>query len=204
MIYRPYTPSRQDPEVLERTATGREDCLSGLLASIEEASEKPIRQHWLLIGPRGIGKSYIIALLFHRIKRAPGLMAKWLPISFPEEAAGIITLRDFMEKVTRLCHEELENEGLSDEALRFRKILESVDGEASSRRAVNQIRESLIDWRNKSRNFSISPGKLEVTTSLRARRTASLRPPMPYVGMYFKALRANGWMPAFSGPPCPT
>ncbi len=149
-IYRPYTPSTQDPEILERTATGRENLLSDLLGSIEEQSQKSTQQHWLLIGPRGIGKSYIIALLHHRIRRSPGLMAKWLPISFPEEAAGIITLRDFMEKVTRLCREELENEGLSDDALKFGEILEALDGEASSRRAVNRIRESLIDWRKKN------------------------------------------------------
>jgi hypothetical protein len=35
------------------------------------------------------------------------------------------------------------------------------------------------------RNFSKSPGTLEVmVTSLRARRTASLRPPMPYMGVF--------------------
>ena len=147
-IYHPYTPSRQDPGFLERTATGRDKLLSALIAGIEQESRQP--EHQLLIGPRGIGKSHIIALLHHKIKSSSRLMAKWLPVSFPEEAAGIITLRDFMEKVTRLSGEELEDEGLSDDALKFREILEVTDGESSNREAANQIRSFLIDWTEKN------------------------------------------------------
>jgi len=147
-IYHPYTPSRQDPDFLERTATGRDKLLSTLLSGIEQESRQP--EHQLLIGPRGIGKSHIIALLLHKIKNSSHLMAKWLPVSFPEEAAGIITLRDFMEKVTRLSSEELENEGFSDDAMRLRDILEITDGESSNEEAANQIRSFLIDWTEKN------------------------------------------------------
>jgi DNA-binding MarR family transcriptional regulator/energy-coupling factor transporter ATP-binding protein EcfA2 len=147
-VYHPYIPSRQDPGFLERTATGRDKLLSTLLAGIEQKSRQP--KHQLLIGPRGIGKSHIIALLHHKIKNSSRLMAKWLPVSFPEEAAGIITLRDFMEKVTRLSGEELENEGLSDDAMRLREILEVTDEESSNQKAINQIRSFLIEWTEKN------------------------------------------------------
>jgi len=147
-MYHPNIPSRQDPGFLERTATGRDKLLSTLLTGIEQKSRQP--KHQLLIGPRGIGKSHIIALLHHKIKNSSRLMAKWLPVSFPEEAAGIITLRDFMEKVTRLSGEELENEGLSDDAMRLREILEITDGESSNQKATNQIRSFLIEWTEKN------------------------------------------------------
>lgn len=132
---------------MKRTATGRDKLLSSLLTGIEQESRQS--EHRLLIGPRGIGKSHIIALLHHKIKSSSRLMTKWLPVSLPEEAAGIITLRDFMEKVTGLAGEELENEGLSDEALRFKDMLEAGDGE-SNREAVNRISEFLIDWKKKN------------------------------------------------------
>ena len=103
-----------------------------------------------MMGPRGIGKSHIIELLQHRIKTDPDLSAKWLPISFPEEAAGIITLRDFMEKVTRLAAQELESEGSSDEARKFDEILEATHAEAGDRKAINRIRASLIDWKERN------------------------------------------------------
>jgi hypothetical protein len=89
-MYHPYTPSRQDPGFLERTATGRDKLFSALLAGIEQKSRQPKRR--LLICPRSIGKNHIITLVHHKIKSSSRLMAKWLPVSFPEEAAGIIKI----------------------------------------------------------------------------------------------------------------
>jgi hypothetical protein len=86
-ICHPYTLYRQDPGFLERTATGPYKRLSTLLAGIEQESRQPKRR--LLICPRGIGKSHIIALVHHKIKSSLRLMAKWSPVFFPEEAAGI-------------------------------------------------------------------------------------------------------------------
>jgi len=149
-IYRPYTPSRQDQYFLERTTTGRENLLSDLIASIEEQSLKPTHQHWLLVGPRGIGKSHIMALLQHRVKSNKGLNSKWLPVWFPEEAVGIITLRDFMEKVIQLSSEEMESEGLSDKAQMFNDILEVTHKETADRKAINRLRAFLLDWKSKN------------------------------------------------------
>lgn len=148
-IYRPYTPSRQKPGFLERTFIGHGDLLSDLLASIKDQSQKPTHQHWLLVGPRGIGKSHIVALLMHRVRRS-ALKARWLPIWFPEEATGIITLRDFLEKVMRLASEELGSEGSPDEARRFEELLEALHGETNDRKAMNRIKAFLIDWKTES------------------------------------------------------
>ena len=146
--YRPYTPSRQNPDFLERTTTGRENLMSDLIASIKEQSQKPTHQHWLLVGPRGIGKSHIMALLRHRVRSNPDLNSKWLPLWFPEEAAGIITLRDFMEKIIHLASEEIKNEGLPDNVQRFNDILEDTHEETSDRKSINRIKAFLLDWKN--------------------------------------------------------
>lgn len=150
-IYHIYTPSRQDPVFLERMSIGREGLLSDLISSIEEQSKKPTHQHWLLVGPRGIGKSHIVALLIHRVRSTPAFKACWLPVCFPEEAAGILTLRDFFEKVVRLAIEELKNEGLIDEARRFDAFLEALHEESSNRRAMNRIKAFLVDWKNNNK-----------------------------------------------------
>ena len=149
-LYRPYTPSRQDPSFLERTSTGHEDLLSDLFVSIEDQVRKTTHQHWLLIGPRGIGKSHIIALLQNRVKSNPILYKRWLPIWFPEEAAGIITLRDFMEKVMKLSRDELIKEGSSDNGRRFDELLEATHGEVNDRKAINRIRAFLLDWKEEN------------------------------------------------------
>ena len=73
---------------MKKTATGRDKLLSTLLAGIEQKTRQS--KHQLLIGPWGIGKSHIIALLHYKIKSSSRLMAKWLPVFFPDEAAEII------------------------------------------------------------------------------------------------------------------
>jgi len=149
-LYRPYTPSRQDAGFLERTFTGHEHLLSDLLVSIEDQSLKPTHQHWLLIGPRGIGKSHTTAMLWHRVEATPNLNERWLPIWFPEEAAGIITLRDFMEKVLMLAREVLIKEGSSDSGQRFDEILKATHGEMNDRKAINRIKAFLLDWKDEN------------------------------------------------------
>ena len=149
-IYRPYTPSRQDESFLERTTTGRKHLLDDLFASIRDQWKKPTHQHWMLIGPRGIGKSHIIALLHEKIRGTPELRTKWLTIWFPEEAPGIISLRDFMEKIVNLSIDVLEKEGTLDQAKGFSDLNEGVHEQGNDRKAINQIRSFLIDWKNKN------------------------------------------------------
>lgn len=147
-IYRPYTPSRQDETFLECTTTGRKQLLEDLFASIAAQWKKPTHQHWMLIGPRGIGKSHIITLLHHKIKNTPELNSKWLTIWIPEEAAGIISLRDFMEKIISLSREEFEKEGLPDQANEFKALREKVHKQENDLKAINQTRSYLIDWKD--------------------------------------------------------
>ncbi|MBW1820667.1 MAG: ATP-binding protein, partial [Deltaproteobacteria bacterium] len=149
-IYRPYTPSRQDEAFLECTTTGRKQLLDDLFSSIRVQWKKPTHQHWMLIGPRGIGKSHIIALLHNKITNTPELNSKWLTIWFPEEAAGIISLRDFMDKIVSLSNDLLEKEGLSDQANEFKDLNERIHEQKSDRKAINQIRSYLIDWKDKN------------------------------------------------------
>ena len=146
----PYTPSREKPEILERKSVGRENLLKDLLTSIKEQTQKKTHQHWLLIGPRGIGKTHIIALLNHRVKTNPKLHAKWITIWIPEEAAGILTLRDFFEKVFRIFIEEFKNEESIEELKSFEEILESTHQEINDRRVLNSMTAFLMDWKKRN------------------------------------------------------
>jgi DNA-binding MarR family transcriptional regulator len=148
--YRPYTPSRQDEAFLECTTSGRKQLLDDLFSSIRAQCKKPTHQHWMLFGPRGIGKSHIITLLHHKIKNTPELNSKWLTILFPEEAAGIISLRDFMDKTVSLSNELLEKEGFSDQANEFKDLNKRIHEQKNDRKAINQIRSYLIDWKDKN------------------------------------------------------
>ena len=128
-IRRPYTPSRQNPKFLKETTVGRSALLENLLESIHDQIDKPTHQHWLLVGPRGIGKSHIIALLANTVRHDSDLKKRWLPVWFPEEGPGITSLRDFMERVVRISSEVLVSEGLPEDAREFNRFLDELNSE---------------------------------------------------------------------------
>jgi hypothetical protein len=63
-----FNPGNQDPEVLERLFVRRERLLAELERDVAEFARGGSRRHRLLIGPRGIGKSHLIAMLRYRVR----------------------------------------------------------------------------------------------------------------------------------------
>jgi len=144
---RPYNPWRQDPKFLIATTAGREGVLSKLKTSIFEQVQKATHQNWLLVGPRGIGKSHLIALLDCWIKTDEKMQKAWIPVFIPEEAAGIVTLRDFFERITRIAAFELKRRDLDEEESMFKEFLDEIHSIPEDRRALNRMVAFLSDWR---------------------------------------------------------
>jgi tetratricopeptide (TPR) repeat protein len=74
-----FTPSAQDPEILERITVQREDLIASLVESALDTSGGP--SHHLLIGPRGMGKTHILTLVASRIRaseRTGDILLSWL------------------------------------------------------------------------------------------------------------------------------
>nr|WP_237448490.1 tetratricopeptide repeat protein [Nocardioides flavescens] len=87
------------PELLERLFVGRDRLLTAVVDRIREASEGTGRNHTLLVGPRGAGKTHLVALAYHRAEalRAAGrsLQLAWLP----EDPWSIIGYRHLLAAV---------------------------------------------------------------------------------------------------------
>ena len=75
-----YNPRDTPPEQLEAMLTGREPLLKELLDSLREQMDSPTRQHWLLRGPRGIGKTHLTGIIHHRIQGDATLSKAYLPL----------------------------------------------------------------------------------------------------------------------------
>ncbi|MFY0527097.1 AAA family ATPase [Archangium gephyra] len=75
-----YNPRDTHPEQLEAMLTGREPLLKEILDSLREQVEAPTRQHWLLRGPRGIGKTHLTGIIHHRISTDPALSKVYRPL----------------------------------------------------------------------------------------------------------------------------
>ncbi len=140
-----YNPRKKSPEQLERSLVGedRRDILNSILGEMAlEEGEGP-KQHWMIIGPRGIGKSHLMTLLYHKIKGDIRLNSRWVPVLFPEELRMAGTLAKFLERAFNEILHEMEpgNDPVSDE---LKRKMERVGKTPISERADNYL--SLISW----------------------------------------------------------
>lgn len=91
-----YTPSRQDGAVLEARTVGREQLLDSLARRFAQAGETKSRQHTLLVGPRGSGKSHGLEVALHRLSANPTLASAFRIARLPEDAVGISSASDVL------------------------------------------------------------------------------------------------------------
>ncbi|HTZ85520.1 MAG TPA: tetratricopeptide repeat protein [Solirubrobacteraceae bacterium] len=70
-------------ELLERLFVARRKTLDAVIARIGAAAKTPERNHTLLVGPRGAGKTHLVSLVYHRVKNdlesGTALQVSWLP-----------------------------------------------------------------------------------------------------------------------------
>jgi DNA-binding transcriptional ArsR family regulator len=78
-----FTPSESDQETLEKLLVAREDLVRGIMEGIRESAQSENKHQRLLIGPRGSGKTHLVALVYHRVRADPELSERlriaWLP-----------------------------------------------------------------------------------------------------------------------------
>ena len=103
-----YRPHRTNSEDLEAIVVGREPVLREILERLRRWEPGTTRQHYLIIGPRGIGKTYLLRLVEHRIRQSAELRKKWYPISFPEESFRVTKVSDLLINMLRILSEETQ------------------------------------------------------------------------------------------------
>ena len=94
--FNPIDMSKEDVIAL---ATGREKILATMLDEMKSYVNSQISQHYVLFGPRGIGKSFFIRLLnIHHDKSEE--FAESIFIQLPEETDNIRYVADLMDKIS--------------------------------------------------------------------------------------------------------
>jgi tetratricopeptide (TPR) repeat protein len=87
-----FTPSLVDPEILEKLFVGRERIASDLVDRVRSAANTRSRAHRMIVGPRGAGKTHLIAIAHHRIASIEDVQIAWLP----EDPWTIDSYTDFL------------------------------------------------------------------------------------------------------------
>jgi tetratricopeptide (TPR) repeat protein len=86
-------------EALEAIFVQREPLIARLVALTRDSILTPTKHYTLLIGPRGIGKTHLIALLYHRLCAMPELHERMRLAWLREEEWGVTSFLDFLLRV---------------------------------------------------------------------------------------------------------
>ena len=92
-----YAPYRRSADELERTFVARQAMLDELLRFLGSQWRRRTHQHVLLVGPRGIGKSHMLAMVKMRLGQDPQDLGQWLPVVFAQEGYGILRLGNWID-----------------------------------------------------------------------------------------------------------
>jgi tetratricopeptide (TPR) repeat protein len=86
-------------EQRQTTCVGRERILDRLVAAVREQEGRDTVQHYILTGPRGIGKTTLLLILRDRIRQDPEASANWFCVQLREEEYYIHKQRDLWQLV---------------------------------------------------------------------------------------------------------
>ncbi len=90
-----------DIDRLIQTTVGRADMLEDLLEKLRRNAGKKSVQHFLLIGPRGIGKTHFLSLVENAAQTRPDLRERYTVVRFPEENNRILCFADILLEIVR-------------------------------------------------------------------------------------------------------
>lgn len=93
-----YAPYRRSDLELKQTFVARQALLDELLRLLKAQWKRRTHQHVLLVGPRGIGKSHMLAMVCMHLRDSPDELGGWLPVVFPQEGYGMLRLQQWVER----------------------------------------------------------------------------------------------------------
>ena len=104
-----YSPGNMDRKSLEAVFVGRDDVMDDVLTRVT-ASIRGLQKHYLLlVGPRGSGKTHLLALAYHRLMasfEADGAGDRVVIAVLKEEEWGVASYLDFTVRILRALSED--------------------------------------------------------------------------------------------------
>ena len=110
-----YNPRATPPEQLEAMLVGREPLLKELLTNLQEQARGQTRQHWLIRGPRGMGKTHLTGIIHHRVRNDPKLSGAYLPLWLGEaDVYEVYSPATLLERIAERLIEVVPDSKLSE------------------------------------------------------------------------------------------
>ena len=101
-----FTPSVMSPETLEAIFVQRHQLADDLVELIRESTFTKSKHFRLLVGMRGIGKTHMVALIYHRVAKMDDLRDKLAIAWLQEEEWGVASFLDLLLRIFRALQKE--------------------------------------------------------------------------------------------------
>jgi tetratricopeptide (TPR) repeat protein/DNA-binding transcriptional ArsR family regulator len=140
-----FTPSLMSAEDLEHIFVQREPLAKDLIRRIVDSTKGRGKEHSLLIGMRGMGKTHLVSLVYYRVKAMPELQDRLLIAWLREEEWGVDSWLDLVMRIFRAVAEDRgsADSGMAQDLLdRFYK-----DGFESAKGSATKFLRDLIGKR---------------------------------------------------------
>jgi len=109
-----FTPRSMTHEALESIFVQRHQLADHLVELIRESALTPAKHYTLLIGPRGIGKTHLVSLIYHRVRKREDLRERLLIAWLREEEWGLSSFLDLLLSILRALQQEYQDMQLTE------------------------------------------------------------------------------------------
>jgi tetratricopeptide (TPR) repeat protein len=133
-----FTPSLMSPEMLEAIFVQREPLAVRVVDLVRESVLGGSKHHTLLVGPRGIGKTHFVALVYHRLRKMEDLSDHLRVAWLREEEWGVASFLDLLLRMMRALREESVTSFVAEPEATY-----GVSPGAAEKRAAERLREAV-------------------------------------------------------------
>ena len=112
-----FSPGNCSSELLETMLVGQHELVDRLEKAVLDGIETGAGHHWLLVGPRGTGKTHLLAILYNRINENPDIRDKVAIAYMKEEERGVAAFLDWVVRILRAFDRRDERPDPSEDAL---------------------------------------------------------------------------------------
>lgn len=127
-------------DFIESTFVQREPLAERLVDIFEESALRRSKHNVVLIGPRGIGKSHLVSLVYHRLKAKTYLHGKLSIAYLKEDEWGVNSFLDLLRRIWRVVNDEEQTNAKENADSLSRFSEEQAEGHV-----WNHLKEGLSD-----------------------------------------------------------
>jgi DNA-binding transcriptional ArsR family regulator len=109
-----FTPSLMSPEMLEAIFVQREKLAQRTVDQIRDSVLTQTKHYSLLVGPRGIGKTHFVSLMYYRIKKLEELQSRLVIAWLHEDGYAIGSFLDLLLQIFQGIFKENKDKALQE------------------------------------------------------------------------------------------